>query len=789
MKSWFLLFLFCPFVSFAQSISGILTDTLSGEPIGYASVSLFDALRNDNPVTGTISDSTGFFKLEKVRKGDYVLRISSIGYHTTEMALSVAGGEPVDLQRISLKVNEFVLDEVVVTGENRLITLKPDKKILTVDPAMASSGESVVEILKMIPEIRVDDENITLKNQSFSIYMNGKPASISRQQLFRIPASTVGKIEVITNPSVKYTPEGLGGIVNIITKKRLSGVNGIAQLAGRTDNNYGAALTVNYGLEKLNFFITFFPKYYNSGSESYSNTVTEHVGTTKEESVQRQWRFDETLTAGFDLDITKKDLATVYWSQSYTDGKHVDRIISASYPLFSSSTAAAGTDHQLIDAAYRMKQHVLSVAYKHIFDKKDTEFSFDFRQTFSADPQHREYRITGDDGTLITAPYRIFPGSKARSSRFTGSFVALLSEKMNLTMDLGADLELRYENETYGGATLTDNIWKDSLSLRADFRFEEYIPGVYALLDFNVGKLAVKPGGRVEYYRRKLGGPDVPHKSNSSFNFYPSFGMAYPMNDHNSFNFNYSRRIERPAAYQLCPIASISDYVTERYTGNAALQPAFSNSFELGYLFNKNSFGINTSLSYMNTKGEIDRMFYSEAGIRYKTWGNLVDKQAFMLNYGFNWRYKILAVYLMGSVYNERYLREESASQPVEADGYWSHDLRFMPQLRFRKRFNVTLQCIYYSTRHYAYSKTTESLRISLYASKTFRNITLSLNAVNIVNQRYRRYMWGAGFTNETSFDYHDRALLHAGILYRFGKETKTRARTNLNNTPIQLNR
>lgn len=777
----FLLLFFYPAISFSQDISGILTDTLSGEPVRYASVSLFEAGRDDQPATGTISDSTGFFKLKKVRQGDYVLRINCIGYHNREVAISVSGGGNIDLQKISLKINELVLDDVVVTGENRLITLKPDKKIITVNDAMASGGESIAEILKIIPEIRVDDENITLKNQSFSIYMNGKPASISRAQLFQIPASTVEKIEVMTNPSVKYTPEGLGGIVNIITKKRLSGINGIAQLAGRTDRNYGAALTANYGMEKLNLFMTFFPRYYNSNTEGYSRTVTENVGTTEEKSFKQQKYFSENFTLGFDLDITKNDLTTVYWSQMYVDGKYRDNVVSKSTEPVSSSGA-----NNFIDAGFRTRQNVLSLNYKHRFNKKDTELSFDFRQTFSENPQHREYRITDDDGAPITAPYRVFPCDDVNSSEFTGNFVTVLSKKINLNMDIGTELELTRENDTNGGATLVDNIWKDSASIRNLFRFNEYIPAVYALFDFNIKKFAFKIGGRAEYYHTEWG-MDVLNKKRSSFNVYPSFGIAYSMNDYNDFNFNYSHRVERPGIYQLTPVVYNGDYVTERYTGNENLQPAFSGSFEFGYSFNKNSLGINASVSYMDTKDEIDKMFYNVGEIRYKTWGNLVDKQTFMFDYGFNWKHKILSIYLMGSVYNENYRKK--TTEAVETDNHWNYDIRFIPQLKFKNGYNLTLQCIYYGNQYYAYSRRAESLRVSLYASKTFNKLTVSLNAVNFINNIFRTYMWGTGFSNETFFDNHDTALFHVGILYKFGKETKSRAQTNLNNRPIQLNR
>jgi hypothetical protein len=316
--------------------------------------------------------------------------------------------------------------------------------------------------------------------------------------------------------------------------------------------------------------------------------------------------------------------------------------------------------------------------------------------------------------------------------------------------------------------------------------FNENISSVYALFDFSIGKFDFKTGARAEYYHVKWG-MDVLTKNRSSFNLYPSFGVSYSMNSYNDFNFNYTRRIERPGAFDMTPVVYVADYVTERYVGNENLRPAFSSSFEFGYSFSKNPLGINTSVSYTDTKDEIDRMFYNIGEIRYKTSGNLVDKQIFMFDCGFNWKYKILSVYLTGSVYNENYRKRTSGA--IESDNHWNHDIRFIPQLKFRNKCNFTLQMIYYGNQYYAYSRRTESLRVSLYASKTFKNLTVSLNAINFINNIFRTYMWGTGFTNETFFDNHDTARFQIGILYKFGKETKTGARTNLNSNPIQLNR
>jgi outer membrane receptor for ferrienterochelin and colicin len=775
-----LLFL-CPIPALSQSVSGVIIDSLTHEPVGYASVSLFINTVDDTPVTGAISDTSGFFRLETIRKGDYILRINCTGYYLKEITVSVEESN-IDLKNIELKINEFVLEEVTVIGKKRAVILKPDKKIVTVDDAMASSGESLAEMLKILPEIRVENDNITLKNQSFSVYINGKPASISSRQLFQIPVSTVEKVEVMTNPSVKYSPDGLGGIVNIITKQRLSGINGVIQAAAKTDNNYGGAFMFNYGLKKLNLFTTFFPRYFKTNTDGYSNTVTNNVGTTEEKLFQQSKYFSESFKLGFDWDITDDDLATVYWSQWYANGTYTSNIASKSDRLHLPETIMTNTNN---NSGYLQKNNTLSLNYKHLFKKKGTEFSFDFMQSFSDAPQDREFRITDENGIPITTTFRVFPCNDNQTSNITSSFVTVLSEKINLNMDAGIDLIFNRERERYSGETLKNNSWKDSADIRNSFRLNEYISGIYLLLGFNIRKFEFKLGSRAEYYHSESG-LDILKNNISECNLYPSFAVSYVMNDYHTLNVNYNRRIERPAIYSLSPIAHITDYLTEMRVGNENLQPVFSNSFELGYLFDKNDLEINASLSYINTKNDIEMIYYNIGEIRYRRDENIADRKTLMFDGGLNWRYKKISAYLMGSVYNNNYRKKTQES--IERSNHWSYNIRFIPRLRLNNDYNFNLQLIYYGTRYYAYSKVTESLQVSLNASKTIKNLTFSLRAINLVNKIFRRYSWSDSYTNETFFDNHDTALFHIGILYKFGKETKTRAQTDLNNRPIQLN-
>jgi hypothetical protein len=184
----------------------------------------------------------------------------------------------------------------------------------------------------------------------------------------------------------------------------------------------------------------------------------------------------------------------------------------------------------------------------------------------------------------------------------------------------------------------------------------------------------------------------------------------------------------------------------------------------------------------MDTKDDIDFVYYNIGDIRYERYENVADVKTLMFNGGINWKYKALSLYLTGSAYNTEYRKHE------EKSNNWNYDIRFVPQLRL-KGYNFNMQAIYYGAHHYAYYRTTESFRVSLGASKTIKKLTFTLRALNVFRKILRTYSWSETFTNEKFYDNNDTAIFQAGILYKFGKEQKRRVRTYLNTNPIQLNR
>ena len=218
-------------IAFGAQVTGKVIDKGTMKAIDFANVSI---MQGENLVTGTITDATGAFTLE-LKDGEYTLVVSFMGYTEQRKPITVAG-KPLNIGRIALKEDSRMLNEVEVVGQGSSMRFELDKKVFTVDQNIASAGASVTDVLENIPSVDVDQEGtISLRNsEDVEIWINGKPAGLNSenrgQVLKQMPAGTIEKIELITNPSAKYSPEGTSGIINLVMKKdRAAGYYGSIQ--------------------------------------------------------------------------------------------------------------------------------------------------------------------------------------------------------------------------------------------------------------------------------------------------------------------------------------------------------------------------------------------------------------------------------------------------------------------------------------------------------------------------------------------------------------------------------
>ncbi len=206
------------------NITGNIFDEETNQALEYVSVAVF-IIKGNSLISGTISDKQGNFNIKGLEQGQYYVEVSFLGYDKIVLDdIQIdADNTNVDLGRINLPRSVSQLDEVEIVADEMMVEYKIDRKVINVSQQLTAASGSAVDILENLPSITVDVEgNVSLRGSTgFMVFIDGRPTVLeSSEALQQIPANTIENIEIITNPSAKYNPDGTAGIININTKKK-----------------------------------------------------------------------------------------------------------------------------------------------------------------------------------------------------------------------------------------------------------------------------------------------------------------------------------------------------------------------------------------------------------------------------------------------------------------------------------------------------------------------------------------------------------------------------------------
>jgi len=313
----FLFVFFLPVVLFAQTgqIKAILVDSETSKPISSASVALLDAHSNVL-VKGGQSVSQGFLLLSDIKPGKYIVRITYVGYEPQTIdSIAVLGGKSKDLGRIALKPTGNMLNEVVIEGRAPAMQIGIDRKTFNVGESLVSAGGTATDVLANVPTLQVDqDGSVSLRgSSSVKILIDGRESALAGNDvtslLQSLPANSIEKVEVITNPSSKYDAEGQTGIINIVLKKNIrTGLNGSINTSAGSYDNYMAGITLNYRDRKFNYFGSYnFNKRNMLGSGKTDNTFFGDSTRNYSESESSRKGNSHTVKAGFDYNMSDRN--------------------------------------------------------------------------------------------------------------------------------------------------------------------------------------------------------------------------------------------------------------------------------------------------------------------------------------------------------------------------------------------------------------------------------------------------------------------------------------------------
>lgn len=607
--------------SFAQEAAGSKTiikgkvlDKKTGNGLESATISIKVGGNADNNQVFGVTDKQGNFEVGAPAGKSYTILITAVGFEKMQKNLSGANGKTIDAGTFSLVNEAASLENVVVTAKKPAMVLGVDRRTYNADATLNSKGGSAVDVMKNIPAISVDvNGEVQMRNSTPQILVDGRPTILTLEQ---IPADDIDKIEVITNPSAKYDAGSTGGVINIILKKnRKNGLNGVVNIGGGSPQLFNSNLNLNVRQGKINFFTS--ANYNSSGGKArgMAYRINKSGGVPKDyfnqESITERQRKFSSIRFGADYFIDKHNTVTV--SQGFVSGRFNNtENQNQVYSDINQQTTGTGTRYSLSDNFFNRSSTQLN--YRKTFDKTGKEWTADFTYNIGNN---------GGDGIINNQFFdangepkgpvdHVSNAGKGTNNQFTfqSDYENQLTENSKLEFGVRS-----YYNESTNKLDVfsVDNGNYTKLPLSNNYRFSEMVNAVYGNYSNVIGKLKYQGGVRLEQssFRGELPdsarkfGYDYPSGGKNLWNtFFPSLYLTYPINEGNDIQLNFARRIRRPNFWEVNPYVDISDPQNIR-KGNPALEPEFTNSFELNYNRTYSTGSVLVSLFYRNNTADI----------------------------------------------------------------------------------------------------------------------------------------------------------------------------------------
>jgi outer membrane receptor protein involved in Fe transport len=759
-------------------LSGTVTDSV--RPLPLVTVRLFKK-NNTTPIQTTLTKENGGFQFNPPAPGNYILSFTHTGF--TEKRIDVTVPQAGDMQADTVRMSKVtgMLKEVVVSGQRPLVEQTDDKIVFNVEDDPATRTETAIDILRKTPFVTVDGEdNIKVNgNSNFKVLLNGRETSMFasnvKEALRGFPGVLISKIEVITIPSAKYDGEGIGGLINIITKKKVIGYNGSLSTFSRTSdklNNFSINGNAKAGSVGLSVFL-------NSG---FSDPVSQNNVNTTTPTVQsiytkRTLNGDQRTSAGWTFgnaelswDMDTLNTISVYTNINSSSNKIItDQSIVTDFASSPSTTSY----YNLYNNGNNPGVSAGSDYIKHFKSNKEREFSLRFLGEFGKNEStlnssqdgagtdrylsnnshaiNDQYTIQADNSIPINNSGKIEGGLKAILRRASSNYQSLI----------------KY-NET-------DN-YKVNPANTDYFKYAQDVISFYSMYSFKVGKSTFRLGARLEY--TNVDGDFTSSNTKVKSNYatlLPNIQFTHRVSKVTTLVFAYTKRLQRPYISDLNPFVNNNDSLNISY-GNPNLGPQTVHALSGQLRYGKgNTFaGLNIEGSYSDNKILQYSSFDPTTGVTRTTSLNIGKEFQSSVNANLNTKItQKLSLWVNGSL---RYSTVKNNSDPSQSNNgigcYFNLNVIYNFTSRFRASTYLglwkdpqTIQTTYpFSTWHNV------ALNYKVFKEK----ITISLRAVNFyeTTHNYRTITKDQNFYSTNDI----RQIRRGGVLaltWNFGKLTE----------------
>ena len=562
-------------------IQGVVVDSLTREGEPFATIRVYKANNDKEPVAMGTTDLEGRFEQAVKRAGDYRVLFSSVGRKNINIPFSIQKGQTtLSLDTIYVTDDVTRLSGVEIVAQKPLVKMEVDKLSYSVENDIDAKSNSVLDMLRKVPMVTVDgNDNITVNgSSSFKVYVDGKPnvmMSSNPSEIFKnMPASSIKDIEVVTNPGARYDAEGVGGVLNLITdrtsesrKQLLNNYN--ATIRGMAANR-GAGGGAFFSMQKNKFSMSINANVMESFPMESQTEVNRTQFTSEGEN---QLRSSSTMDNSFHIQMGNLNL---------------------SYEIDSLNllTASAGVMGFGMDIDGQSRTDLGGLAYTTRNDNKSKRLSVngsvDYQHTFASNKE----RMLTLSYLITTAPQRTNNYSWFETDQ-TSSLLDLTDRYSHAKdntiehtwqadfstpiaaghkLDLGAKYILRdnTSRSDYYDLMGQEQLWDESSSL--DYSHKNRILAGYAEYRGTIQRISLTAGLRYEHTWQnvvaRLGQTD--NFKLDYGNLVPSANLSYKINDSQNIGATYNLRISRPGITLLNPYVNKSDPTSISY-GNTNL--------------------------------------------------------------------------------------------------------------------------------------------------------------------------------------------------------------------------
>jgi len=777
------------------TLSGIVKDKKNNSPLPYVSLTLKNT-KDSSFVTGGISNEQGLYSLTNINQGEYYIQVSYIGYQTIKQSVLVGSlSQFLDLGTIKLEEDLKTLTEVEVIAKQDEVNGKMDKKTFNVGDNTAQAGGSVLQSMKNLPGVTVDQNGkVQIRgSEKVTILIDGKQTALSgfdnQSSLDNIPASAIEKIEIINNPSAKYDANGNAGIINIIYKKnKQDGFSGKAGIAGglgalwiKRENlptirsqfqntpKVNPSLSINYRKKKVTVFF--------QGDYLYTQTLNKNEFVERNYDtliIHQQTKRNRTTTigtakAGLDWNLSENNIFTIsalfssekildngdepFFNNDYTERIRLWQFLEDE--LKTTATASAAFQHK-----FKQPGHVLNVGYNSTFHREDEKYFF--TNTISTFVGYDAFKLISDEHVSDLNIDYVRPLKYGRFE--TGMKFRRRNIPTNMQFIPGINSSL----DTNAGG------WAN---------YTETIPAVYGTYVYESKKIEFEAGLRVEYVdvQYKVNPEHSTYKSDG-YNYtqpFPNLRFAFKINDKNKISLFYNRRVDRPGEVDIRIFPKYDDAEILK-VGNPALNPQFTNSLELGYktrwkngyfysaLYHRISEGTITRIATTVPGSSIIYSIMQNAGKSYNTGVELVFtqdvKKWLTINLSLNGYENIINGFTVENKY------PVSHKFTADRQQQYSGNIKFNGNFHLRRQFDIQVTSIYLAPDIIPQGKIDQRYSLDIGIKKAIQKGKgeVFMNATDILNTMViKKEIKGEGFKLISS-DYYETQVFRIGYNYKF---------------------